>query len=160
MISSVCPMLCPLSIRCWANLDFPFLYLKSRRCSRKSILKGLPVWPIYEYLILHVGQVIWYTPHFSYLHYDCWSLVVRSFPIVLLVEYAIFKLVFLNTLVTAQLRKKKSRTPHLQQNSSLKNTNYPYKRWDQIPVHKERQTQSRTLRTPLKSHGRMGRNVA
>ena len=33
MISSMGPMACPFSNKCWAKLDFPFLYLKSRRCS-------------------------------------------------------------------------------------------------------------------------------
>jgi hypothetical protein len=33
IMSSIFPMACLLSIRCWANFDLLLLYLKSRTCS-------------------------------------------------------------------------------------------------------------------------------
>ena len=56
MISSMGPMECPFSGRCWANLDMPYPYLKSRRRSRKRVLNDLPVCPVY--FMLQVGQMI------------------------------------------------------------------------------------------------------
>jgi hypothetical protein len=61
----ISPKGCPFSIRCCANFDFLWLYLKSWKCSLKRTQKGLPVWPMY--LMLQSGQVSRYIPLFSYL---------------------------------------------------------------------------------------------
>jgi len=47
MMSSMGPMACPFSSMCWANLDLPYPYLKTHRCSRKQVLNELPVCPVY-----------------------------------------------------------------------------------------------------------------
>jgi hypothetical protein len=65
IMPSMGPMSCTFSSRCWAKLDFPFPCLKSRRCSWERVLKNIPVCPVY--FMLHVGQVSWYIPEFSYL---------------------------------------------------------------------------------------------
>ena len=67
IISSIFPIACPFSRRCWANVDLLLLYLKSLMCSWNLVLKGLPVYPVY--VILQSGQVNWYTPLLSYLHW-------------------------------------------------------------------------------------------
>ena len=91
---------CLFSRRCAANLDFPLPYLKSRKCSWKRTLNGLPVWPVY--FMLHVGQVNWYILLFSCAFLLCVCLVV-SFPMVLSVPKVTLMLVFLNIFVTAHV---------------------------------------------------------
>jgi hypothetical protein len=73
IISSIFPIARPFSRRCWVNLDFLLLYLKSLVCSWNLILNGLPVCPVY--VILQSGQVNWYTPLLSYLHWVLRSMV-------------------------------------------------------------------------------------
>jgi hypothetical protein len=57
IILSIGPMGCLFSRRCWANLDFLFPYLKSRKFSRKRTLKGLTLCPIH--FMLQEGHVSW-----------------------------------------------------------------------------------------------------
>ena len=90
-------MECLSSKRCAANLDLLLPYLKSRKCFWNQTLNGLPVWPVY--FILHVGQVNWYIPLFSYLLLVCSCLVVRSFPMVLSVPKVTLTLVFFNIFI-------------------------------------------------------------
>ena len=83
IISSMFPIACPLSSRCWVNLDFLLLYLKSLVCSLNLVLNGLPVCPVY--VILQSEQVNWYTPLLSYLHWVLCSMV-RHLPIWFLLQ--------------------------------------------------------------------------
>ena len=53
MMSSMWPMACPLSSRCWTNLDLSYPYLMSRRCSWERVLNDLPVCPVC--FMLHVA---------------------------------------------------------------------------------------------------------
>jgi hypothetical protein len=94
---SIGPIGCLFSRRCWANLDFLFPYLISRKCSRKRTLKGLADCPIY--FMLQEGHVSWYMPHFSYLLKMCLCRVTKSFAIVLSVVNVTLKLVFLKIFV-------------------------------------------------------------
>jgi len=57
IMSSIGPVECPLSNKCWTKLDLLFPCLKSLKCSWNLILKDLPVCPMY--FLLHVGQVNW-----------------------------------------------------------------------------------------------------
>ena len=72
------------------------VYLKSLTCSWNLILNGLPDCPVY--VILQSGQVNWYTPLLSYLHWVLCSMV-RRLPIVLFVVNATVMFVSLNNLV-------------------------------------------------------------
>ena len=65
IMSSILPIACPSSSRCWANFDFLLLYLKSLTFSLNLVLNDLLVCPVY--VISQSGQVSWYTPHFSYV---------------------------------------------------------------------------------------------
>jgi hypothetical protein len=92
-------MECPFSKRCRAKLDLLSLCLKCQTCSRHRVLKGLPVWPMY--FLLHIGQVNWYIPQFSYFCL-AWRLpVVKSLLIVLFTEKVALTPVFLKALVMA-----------------------------------------------------------
>ena len=75
IMSSIFPIACPLSRRCWENLDLLLLYLKYHMCSWNLILNGLPVCPVY--VILQSGQVNRYTPLLSYIHQVLWTMVRR-----------------------------------------------------------------------------------
>ena len=57
IISSIGPMECLLSMRCCANMDFPFPYLKSRKFSWNLTLKDLTVCPIY--FLLQSWHINW-----------------------------------------------------------------------------------------------------
>jgi len=87
IITSIFPIECPLSRRCWANADFLLLYLKSLACSWNLVLKGLPVCPVY--IILQSGQVNWYTPLLTYLYLVLCSFERRC-PIVICCERACY----------------------------------------------------------------------
>jgi hypothetical protein len=65
MIFSILSIECCLSKRCWANLDFRLLCLKSLVCSWNLMLNGRSVCPIY--FLSHVGHFSWYIPDLSYL---------------------------------------------------------------------------------------------
>jgi hypothetical protein len=87
IITSIFPIECPLSRRCWANADFLLLYLKSLACSWNLVLKGLPVCSVY--IILQSGQVNWYTPLLTYLYLVLCSFERRC-PIVICCERACY----------------------------------------------------------------------
>jgi len=58
MISSMGPMACPFANKCWAKLDLPFPYLKSRRCTYNNnniYLLQLGCYPV-AVVILHVNK--------------------------------------------------------------------------------------------------------
>ena len=97
IISSIGPMACLLSIRCWANFDLLLLYLKSCRFSWNLTLNGRPVCPVY--FILQLGHVNWYIPLLSYLFWGASCFKVRRFPILSSVVNAIFTLVSLNNFI-------------------------------------------------------------
>ena len=59
IMSSIGPIACVLFMRCCVNFDFPYLFLKSLRCSWKHFWKDLPVCPIY--FLLQVWQDSWST---------------------------------------------------------------------------------------------------
>ena len=94
---SIGPMGCLFSRRCWANLDFLFPYLKTRKCSWKRTLKSFPVFP--TYFMLQDGHVNWYMQHFSYLFLDCFCHVAKCFSIALSAVNVTLTLVFLSIFV-------------------------------------------------------------
>jgi len=96
-IPSIDQMESLLSKRYCGNLDFPFPYLKSRKCSWNLTWTDLPVCPIY--FLLQLWHVNWQMPHllnFFWLMFLFW---VNNFPTVFLVLKDTLKLVFLNNLV-------------------------------------------------------------
>jgi len=96
IMSSIFPIACPFSRRCWANFDLLLLYLKSITFSWNLILNGNPVCP--AYVILESGQVNWYTPFLSYLQWVFCSME-RRLPNLLFVIKATLMFLSLNNLV-------------------------------------------------------------
>ena len=83
-------------MRCCANFDAWLFILNACLCSLNFIVKFLPVWPTYA--LLHTGHESLYIPESVYLSFVC-CLCNSLFPIVFLVQKAIFMLVRLKMFV-------------------------------------------------------------
>jgi hypothetical protein len=88
------PKECVCSIRCLEKLEEWLAVLKAFVCSLNRVAKLLPVCPTYAFP--QSGHVNLYTPDGECMPDVC-CLCINSFCIVLLVQNAIFILVFLNT---------------------------------------------------------------